>query len=335
MKRFLILGALIAGAMIADEPELVAQPKKTPNLAAEAKFEIKQRIRCMAFSPDGKFLAVAEDNVHLYDVSGEAPKEIGVLKSKIGLGIRSIAFSPDGKKLAFGGADNTVRVWDVASQTEVTQVKEHKGDVRSVAFSPDGKMLATGSNDRTVFLWDVADDGKLTEKAVVKAADKDASAISSVAFAQKGKVLVTAGTNGALRTYSIDKTVKQTGLLKAKESFSDATVFSSPDGKMWGITNRKEVYLMTATGVGAGSLVGHKENVVDAAYSPDGKLIASAGRDGTLHVWTLATKMPKITKERPSKFTSVAWAPAADGADQLLAASLEDGTVWLMRIEYK
>ena len=84
-----------------------------------------------------------------------------------------------------------------------------------------------------------------------------------------------------------------------------------------------------------GTLAGHKENVSDAAYSPDGKLIATCGRDGTLNVWSLATRTLKITKERPGRYSSVAWAPAADGTDQLLAASLEDGTVWLLRIEYK
>jgi WD40 repeat protein len=337
MTRFLALAALVACAVAGDDAESSAQPKqKAIALVSETKFDIKRHVHCVAFSPDGKTLAVAEDNVHLYDVSGETPKALGVLNSRVGFGIRAMTFSPDGKKLAFGGADNSIRVWDVAGQKEVFQSKEHKGDVRAVAFAPDGKLLATGSNDKTVMLWDVADDGKLTERAVIKAEDKFGSAVCSAAFALKGKALVTGGTNGVVRVYAVDKGVKQTGGFKAKSGSSDASLFPSADGKLWGVTDHKSVHVITSAGAAVATLEGHKESVAEAAFAPDGKALASAGRDGTLHVWSLATKAPKVTKERPGKFTSVAWAPGGEASgDMTLAAALEDGTVWLMKLGYK
>ena len=43
-----------------------------------------------------------------------------------------------------GSDDNTVRIWDVASQQQVAQLTGHTSYVRSVAFDGSGKYLASG-----------------------------------------------------------------------------------------------------------------------------------------------------------------------------------------------
>jgi WD40 repeat protein len=57
--------------------------------------------------------------------------------------------------LASGSWDNTVKLWSVESQKEVTTLQGHSSYVLSVAFSPDGKYLASGSADNTVKLWNM------------------------------------------------------------------------------------------------------------------------------------------------------------------------------------
>jgi WD40 repeat protein len=70
---------------------------------------------------------------------------------------------PGRTRLASGSADNTVRVWDVASGKETARLQGHGGAVNAVAFSPDGTRLASGSADNTVRVWDVAS-GKETAR---------------------------------------------------------------------------------------------------------------------------------------------------------------------------
>jgi WD40 repeat protein len=96
--------------------------------SGEVRRTLKQeglgRMSALAFSPDGKTLATAVANprggqhepgsIVLWDVDSGRPRTTltGHLTS-----VTSVAFSPDGKLLASGGADCTVRLWDVANLT--------------------------------------------------------------------------------------------------------------------------------------------------------------------------------------------------------------------------
>ncbi len=64
--------------------------------------------------------------------------------------------------MASGSWDNTVKLWSVDSQKEVTTLQGHSYAVKSVAFSPDGKYLASSSFDNTVKLWSVESQKEVT-----------------------------------------------------------------------------------------------------------------------------------------------------------------------------
>ncbi len=122
----------------------------------------------MAFSPDGKRLAVGSDRnaVRFWDLA--AGKEIasGGLRGRI----TAVAYSADGKYVATGGEDRVIRVWDAATRAEVRQLRGHTHAILGLAFAADGKLLASNAIDEEgVRLWDPAT-GKQTRRVPASAA---------------------------------------------------------------------------------------------------------------------------------------------------------------------
>ena len=60
----------------------------------------------------------------------------------------SVAFSPDGRTALSGSDDKTLKLWDVATGTEIRSFAGHTDYVWSVAFSPDGRTALSGSDER-------------------------------------------------------------------------------------------------------------------------------------------------------------------------------------------
>ncbi|MGO9109284.1 MAG: hypothetical protein ACLP9L_08635 [Thermoguttaceae bacterium] len=110
----------------------------------------------VAFSPDGRLLAVGCDNgqIDLWPLDATGAIRPLVLKKHQAL-VWSLAFSPDGKTLASGGADNNVVIWDVPTGEDLMTFK-HNGMVEALRFSPDGRLLASASHEPSrgsVCLW--------------------------------------------------------------------------------------------------------------------------------------------------------------------------------------
>jgi hypothetical protein len=67
---------------------------------------------CVAFSPDGRFAALAAEDISIYDLS--TYRKCHQFKGHIYF-VTTLAFSPDGTRLVSGGGfDNTAFVWDTS-----------------------------------------------------------------------------------------------------------------------------------------------------------------------------------------------------------------------------
>jgi WD40 repeat protein len=60
---------------------------------------------------------------------------------------------PAGKHLAFATLEQSIGLWDFASQQLIDEFLGHDAPVTALAYSPDGKVLASGSEDRTLRIW--------------------------------------------------------------------------------------------------------------------------------------------------------------------------------------
>jgi WD40 repeat protein len=111
------------------------------------------KIAGIALSADGSlvFWPIEEGTVMIWNPLTH--QQLGPIR-KTGE-VLGLACSPDGKYLATAGADQLIRIWDVATGQVVRSCKGHRGRVTSVAFSGDGRRLISGGDDKTVRLWDV------------------------------------------------------------------------------------------------------------------------------------------------------------------------------------
>jgi predicted Ser/Thr protein kinase len=111
-------------------------------------------IRSLVFLPNSGRLAAGTEqgDISLYDVATKG--RVREFDPGHPTAVDHLAVSATGVLLS-GGADGTVRVWDVETGRERFRAFTGKGPVACVAVSPDGKRIAAGWMDRTWRVWDL------------------------------------------------------------------------------------------------------------------------------------------------------------------------------------
>jgi WD40 repeat protein len=101
-------------------------------------------IPCLAFSPDGRYAAIAGSdrrNISLYDLATE--REVRQFTAPAG--VRELAFSPDGHALATSShGEGVVVVFETATGLQRRTYTGAGAAVAALGFSPDGRLLAAG-----------------------------------------------------------------------------------------------------------------------------------------------------------------------------------------------
>lgn len=314
-------------------------------LAGETAVPTKPAVaRAVAISPDGLWVAAAGPNdktVMLWDLArGSLPARL----TGHGENVLAVSFSADGKMLASAGGDKKVILWNVATRKAVGAALEgHAKRVDSLAFSGDGTVLASASEDSSVILWEV-DGGRLLARL-----EAHQRPVRGVVFSQQGRLLASAGDDGKLILWDLaagpgpGQRLAQPGPLVGLAHRQSAQVWGlafSADGKT--LVSARDDGKLGLFDVAGGKplkpLQGHCETVNDeercskvnkvnaVAFSPKGRLLASASDDKKVLLWDAHTRKALARLEgHDDNVLGVAFSP--DGT--LLASASRDGTVIL------
>ena len=233
----------------------------------------KGRVNHITFTPDGTHLAVGTSiGVWLYDAETGAEitlytenSGVDLVQEKFYIGVDLVqgksyinvsAFSADGHTLACGDLDGNIILWDLKTRSLKSAFAGNGRPVKALMFTEEDTRLAYAigwggtrwGNDGTAGLWNLTDD---THKPIVAALHQTKEELH-VAFSPDGRLLAAACASAYWG--------------KKKEI---------PAIQLWDVNTEQLLF----------SVEKQTENIEALTFSPNGKVLASAGAADRIRLW--------------------------------------------------
>ena len=238
-------------------------------------------VRCIAWSTDGLFLVSSSGGVTIRrwnTSSGECELEIRT-PDRVDR-VNAVSLSPDNKHVLSGG--ETIYVWDSSTGQIIVGPLRVYSTVYSVAYSPNGQYFVSGSLDGSVIVWDsTAGTNHLVPF------KSHSCKIHSIAFHPTSETFASSSEDGVIVVWvwnaNTFESIYEIPIMCTCGFYCRmGPVQYSPDGRLILSTRCEINVLCTQTGK-----VFEKTDyyVFAAAFSPDGRWVASGSGRGTVKIW--------------------------------------------------
>jgi cytochrome c len=198
--------------------------------------------------------------------------------------VAGVAVAPDGRVAASAAWDRTVRLWDLETGRQVTELTGHAGNVNAVAFTPDGGRVVSAGEDGTVRVWDRTDGREV----VVLGGGLP---VNALALTPDGGHVVAGGIDGRVRVWDLGAGGEVSPALEGSDPAPVLGVAMSPDGSAVasaGVNGAVTLWALESGRV-LHTLAGHRGPVWGLAFTPDGRRLLTAGGDGAIRIWDTAS----------------------------------------------
>ncbi|WP_372723523.1 c-type cytochrome domain-containing protein [Novipirellula sp.] len=246
---------------------------------------VGQRVFALAFSPDGRTLAVGcgepgrSGEVRLIDF---ATGEIKGVVARTNDVVLDLAYRPGADELAIAAADASIRIVNVATLEEIRTIASHADWVTAVAWSDDGTRLASASRDKSAKVYDGAS-GEL-----ISSYTGHGAAVRGVSILAENKQVVSVGTDGKMHRWDIDGAKKVVEVAIGGEGFK---LIRNGNRLLVPCSDKRLLNIDLSNNTISQQYTGHSDWVL-AVCSQTGETndgwIASGSMNGEVRLWNTA-----------------------------------------------